>query len=132
MPCRILICDDYEAYRFTMHAILEGDSRFEIVGEAANGIEAIERSAELQPDVVVLDIAMPEMDGLTALPTIREQCPDARIVMHSAFAERAVAENAASLGANGYLEKGSDLGVIIATIASACARTLPPISERLR
>ncbi|MCW2921311.1 MAG: two-component response regulator [Thermoleophilia bacterium] len=132
MACRIVICDDYDAYRFTLHAILETDARFEVVGEAANGLEAIQRCAELQPDVVVLDIAMPEMDGLTALPTIREQCPDARIVMHSAFAERAVAENAASLGADGYLEKGSDLERIIATIADACAGTLTPIPEGLQ
>lgn len=132
MACRIVICDDYDPYRFTMNAILDGDARFEVVGEAVNGREAIDRCLELQPDVVVLDIAMPEMDGLTALPAIREYCPEARIVMHSAFAERAVAENAASLGANGYLEKGSDLDVIVATLASACADTLPPILEQLR
>jgi DNA-binding NarL/FixJ family response regulator len=131
MPCRIVICDDYDAYRFTMNALLEGDPRFEVVGEAANGIEAIERCAELQPDVVVLDIAMPEMDGLTALPTIRERCPDASIVMHSAFAERSVAENAASLGADGYLEKGSDFRAIVDTLLAACEGTLPSIQEQL-
>jgi DNA-binding NarL/FixJ family response regulator len=129
MACRIVICDDYEAYRFTIQAILEDDPRFEVVGEAATGREAIERCRELQPDVVVLDIAMPEMDGLTALPIIREECPDSRIVMHSAFAERAVAQNAASLGANGYLEKGCDMASIIATISAACDGTLPPIHE---
>lgn len=132
MTCRIVICDDYDAYRFTINAILESDPRFEVVGEAVNGCEAIERCRELQPDVVVLDIAMPEMDGLTALPIIREECPDARIVMHSAFAERSVAERAANLGANGYLEKGSDLASIVETLLAACSGTLPPIQERLR
>lgn len=128
MPCRIVICDDYDAYRFTLNAILGNDPRFEVVGEAVNGREAISRCRELQPDVVVLDIAMPEMDGLTALPVIREDCPDARIVMHSAFAERSVAVDAARLGANGYLEKGSDLAAIVDTITAACAGTLTPIT----
>ncbi len=127
MPCRIVICDDYDAYRFTMHAIFGGDDRFSIVGEAVNGRQAIDRCQELQPDVVVLDIAMPEMDGMTALPHIREACPDARIVMHSAFTERSVAEDAARLGASGYLEKGADVTSIVDTITAACSNTLPPM-----
>ena len=129
MACRIVICDDYEAYRFTVNAVLGTDPRFEVVGEAVDGQEAIERCTALQPDVVILDIAMPKLDGLAALPQIRAACPDARIVMHSAFAERTVAEQAARLGADGYLEKGADMDTIMATIANACANTLPPIAE---
>lgn len=129
MACRIVICDDYEAYRFTVNAVLGTDPRFEVVGEAIDGQDAIERCTELQPDVVILDIAMPKMDGLSALPHIRAACPGARIVMHSAFAERTVAENAARLGADGYLEKGADMDTIVATVADACANTLAPIVE---
>ena len=129
MACRIVICDDYEAYRFTVNAVLGSDARFEVVGEAVDGEQAIERCTALQPDVVILDIAMPRMDGLAALPHIRAACPDARIVMHSAFAERTVAENAARLGADGYLEKGADLNQIIDTVANACANRLRPIIE---
>lgn len=121
MGCRIVICDDYDAYRFVVNSVLGEDERFDVVGEATNGVEAIQVCTELQPDVVILDIAMPLMDGMTALPEIRRNCPDARIVMHTAFVERSMADDALARGASAYLEKGADLAVIIDAIADACA-----------
>lgn len=121
MSCRIVICDDYELYRFTMSAVLGLDDRFELVAEATNGAEAIDVCAEHQPDIVLLDIAMPVMDGMAALPKIREVCPTSRIVMHSAFTERTIATEAVALGANGYIEKGLDMGILLEQLERACA-----------
>jgi DNA-binding NarL/FixJ family response regulator len=122
--CRIVICDDYEAYRYTVRSVLELDSRFELVGEATNGREAIDVCAELQPDVVLLDIAMPVLDGLAALPELRAACPDAQIIMHSAFTEQSVAQDAIERGANGHLEKGTDLGDLLDRLARTCDAAL--------
>jgi DNA-binding NarL/FixJ family response regulator len=121
MSCSILICDDYPAYRFTLAALLSTDDRFELVGEATNGREAIDVCGELRPDVLLLDIAMPEMDGLAALPLVRAASPRTRVLMHSAFVESAVAERASSLGADGYVEKGTDIRRVFASLARACA-----------
>jgi DNA-binding NarL/FixJ family response regulator len=118
--CRIVICDDYEAYRYTVRSVLDLDARFELIGEATNGREAIDVCAELQPDLILLDIAMPVLDGLAALPEIREACPTSRIIMHSAFTESTVAADALARGANGLLEKGTDLGELLDTLARAC------------
>ena len=120
MGCRIVICDDYDAYRFVVNSVLADDERFDVVGEATNGREAIDLCAQLKPDVVLLDIAMPVMDGMAALPEIRRACPGTRVVMHTAFAERSVASDAMELGASAYLEKGADLDVIVETILEAC------------
>jgi DNA-binding NarL/FixJ family response regulator len=118
---RIVICDDYELYRYTMSAVLGLDDRFELVGEASNGAEAITVCGELQPDVILLDIAMPVMDGMAALPEVRRVCPDSRIIMHSAFTERTVAAEAIALGANGYVEKGLDRGTLLEHLERAAA-----------
>lgn len=121
MPCRIVICDDYELYRFTMSAVLNLDDRFELIGEAVNGREAIDLCADLRPDLILLDIAMPVMDGLAALPEVRRAAPESRILMHSAFTEHTVAKQAMQLGANGYVEKGMDMGRLLDTLERACA-----------
>jgi DNA-binding NarL/FixJ family response regulator len=102
---RVLIVDDTAIVRVVIRRTLETDARFEVVGEAFNGREAIEQSIVCQPDIVLLDLAMPEMDGLEALPHITVAAPTARVIVLSAFSPDQMATRAISAGACAYLEK---------------------------
>jgi len=104
-----VLVDDVEDLRALMRVLLLQDGRFEIVGEAANGEEAIDTAQRTQPDVILLDLAMPIMDGLTALPALREAAPTARIVVLSGMPVEQMGANALDAGAVGYLEKGRDI-----------------------
>ncbi|MGN6605691.1 MAG: response regulator transcription factor [Jatrophihabitans sp.] len=103
---RILIADDFQDVRMLLRLQLQRTGRFEVVGEAANGEEAVSRATELQPDVVLLDMSMPRMDGLEALPLIRDAVPNVRVLVLSGFDEGSMAQKALELGADGYIEKG--------------------------
>lgn len=85
---RVLLVDDAPDLRTLLQVALERDGRFVVVGEAVNGAEAIDKAADLQPDIVVLDQMMPVMSGLEAMPHIRRAAPEAKIVLFSAIADR--------------------------------------------
>jgi DNA-binding NarL/FixJ family response regulator len=102
---RILIVDDTAMVRVVVRRVLESDGRFEVVGESTNGHEAIDHSQSLQPDLVLLDLAMPEMDGLEALPHIHRVSPDANVIVLSSFSPDQMGEVAISNGALSYIEK---------------------------
>lgn len=103
----VLIVDDATELRELIRESLEIDPRFVVVGMAGNGRDGVNEAARLQPDVILLDLAMPEMDGLSALPLLRAASPDARIVVLSGFQRAPLAATAMAGGAVGYLEKGS-------------------------
>lgn len=103
-PMRVAIVDDSEEVRQVFRAALEAGA-FEICAEAAGGREAIELAARLKPDVLLLDLSMPDMGGLEALPLIRAASPGTRVVVLSAFGRRRYAQQAEDLGAAGFLEK---------------------------
>src|SRR5690242_19401193 len=84
---------------------LEGSGRFHVVGEAGNGLEGVALARERQPDLVLLDIAMPLQDGLESLPQIREASPASRVVILSSFGQQRYGEQAMQLGASAYVEK---------------------------
>jgi DNA-binding NarL/FixJ family response regulator len=92
-----------------------------IVGEAANGQEAIDLAQQHRPDVIVLDLAMPDMDGLEALPKLREVAPKAKVVVFSGFQESLFGRKALELGANAYVEKGVDPATLAHAIRIAAA-----------
>jgi signal transduction histidine kinase len=106
---RVFLWDDAEDVRAVAREALEGDSRFVVVGDAGEPGDALERIAAQRPDVVVLDLAMPDMDGLEALPHIGEAAPEARVVVFSAFEASRMEDAALSRGARAYVEKGPDL-----------------------
>jgi DNA-binding NarL/FixJ family response regulator len=106
---RTVLVDDVEDLRALLRVLLAQDGRFDIVGEATNGEEAIDVVGRLQPDVVVLDLAMPIMDGLTALPALRKAAPNARIVVLSGLPIEDSGPAAVDAGAVGYIEKGRDI-----------------------
>ena len=116
-PIRVLLADDSLPFRELMGILLTRDPRFVVVAEASDGIEAIEMVEKHHPDVVLLDVAMPRMDGLQALPAIKAAHPLTKVVVLSAFSEVEMLEKASGQGADAYLEKGEVLKTIRDTIA---------------
>ena len=106
MSIRTLIADDVADLRMTYKVILEASDRFSVVAEAGDGIRAVELARRHQPDLVLLDIAMPEKDGMEALPEIRDAAPKAKVVILTGFEEDRLGQMARERGASLYLEKG--------------------------
>lgn len=104
MATKILIVDDAVFMRTVLKKMLE-ESGFEVVGEASNGLEAIAKAKELTPDVVTLDITMPEMDGVTALPKILEASPKTKVIMCSAMGQQPMVVDAIKNGAKDFIVK---------------------------
>jgi len=117
----VLICDDNEAVRALVGLIVDRAAGLTVVGEAADGNEAIVEATRLQPDVIMLDLAMPKLSGLEAIPALRRIAPRAQIIVFSGFATASVAAQVLSLGAVSYLEKGANPDTIVATIERALA-----------
>jgi len=108
-PVTVVVCDDVPELRHLARAALEEDGELQVVGEASDGREALEVIERLQPDVVVLDLSMPELDGLEAIPLIHQVAPSTEIVVFSGFEEGKVAEIALRLKASRYIRKGAPL-----------------------
>jgi DNA-binding NarL/FixJ family response regulator len=126
---RVALCDDLPDLRELFREVLE-EAGMEVVGEAEDGRAGIELAASLQPDVLVLDLEMPVMDGFEAIPRIRERAPRTSIVVLSAFSAAAMAEKALAAGAHSYLEKGARLNTIVDTVCEAAAAARRPGVQR--
>jgi DNA-binding NarL/FixJ family response regulator len=133
MTERILIVDDHPLTRDALAGLL-AQNGFDVVGQAGSGEEAIARAGELAPDLVLLDLTMPEMDGLTALPRIREAAPEAEIVVLTASEDEHNLLGAIRSGAAGYLLKSEPPERIVAFlrgVAHGEAALSGPIARRL-
>jgi DNA-binding NarL/FixJ family response regulator len=117
------VCDDVEAFRALMRYTLPEDPAIEIVGEAADGLAAIECAAALQPDVVLLDLTMPRLDGIDAIPAVLERAPNTRVVALSGWGADRMAEAALASGAVAYLEKSEDVQAIRDAVRAAAGVT---------
>lgn len=104
---RIVIADDHPVVRDGLAAILSTQADFEVVGEAGNGLEAVAQAMQCQPDVILLDLEMPELDGVGALRRICETNPTARVIVFTAFDTDERILTAVQAGAQGYLLKGA-------------------------
>src|SRR5205809_5550533 len=104
-PLRVVVVDDIDDMRMLLRLQFDRDARFEVVGEAADGDEAIDVVSDLQPDLVVLDRMMPRLGGLEALPEIRRLAPSAAIVLYTAADDSGAHQAALSAGAIGVVEK---------------------------
>jgi len=103
-PIRVLVVDDYEPFRRSIHRILPS-STVQIIGQATDGLEAVQKSADLQPDLILLDIGLPQLNGLEAAKRISKVAPHSKILFVSQETDPAVVEMALSLGALGYVYK---------------------------
>ena len=113
---RVLIVDDASFMRMSIKNML-ANYDFEVVGEAENGVMAIEKYKELQPDIVTMDITMPEMDGLEALREIKKLDPGASVVMVSALGQEARMKEAIIYGANGFIVKPFKEDMLISALS---------------
>ena len=135
MSISVLIADDHEVVRTGVAIVLGNIADIEIVANVADGEEAIAKTLELRPDVVLLDIRMVESDGLSALEAIRERAPDVPIVMHSMYDNPTFVARAIALGASDYVLKGSPVDEIVAAIHRVVRGESPPkqsLMERVR
>lgn len=117
---RVLLCDDSAQIRELVRIVLELEGN-EVVGEAGNGREAIQAAESEQPDVVLLDLSMPVMDGLEALPEIRRVAPETKVVVLSGFDNELLVTQALELGAVRYVAKGGDPVEIVGAVSEASA-----------
>jgi DNA-binding NarL/FixJ family response regulator len=104
-PIRVLIADDHRLFAQALEAILEADERIEVAGHARDGREAVELAASLDPDVILMDIAMPAMDGFQATRLIRKSDPSATILMLTGSNSKSDLDRARRAGAAGYVTK---------------------------
>jgi two-component system, NarL family, response regulator LiaR len=116
---RIMIVDDHKVVRSGLGAFLQVYDDFEMVGEAGNGKEAVEACSKLKPDVVLMDLVMPEMDGAAATRVIREKHPETQVIVLTSFKEENLVENALRAGAIGFLLKNVSADELAGAIRAA-------------
>lgn len=133
-PIRLLLVDDTALFRSAIAALVEAQDGLEVVGEADNGLEAVEKARALKPDVIVMDVEMPVMDGVQATRLIREQVPDAKIVMLTVSESDDHLLDAIRFGAQGYLLKDLRPAELFSMVQSAMRNESPlspAIAKRL-
>jgi DNA-binding NarL/FixJ family response regulator len=121
MPLRIIIADDHEVVRQGIRAVLQSQPDWEVCAEASNGREAIQKAEELRPDIVVLDVAMPEVNGLVAVREILQNRPETKILMLTMHESEQIIREVLEAGAHGYLLK-SDAGRDLVSAVTALHR----------
>jgi DNA-binding NarL/FixJ family response regulator len=131
---RVMLVDDDELMRKGLGAVLSSDERIEIVAEADNGRQAVQRARHAQPDVVLMDVRMPELDGIAATGELIAAAPDARVVILTTFEEDDYILGAVRAGASGFLLKRSSPEQLIAaihTVAAGDALLSPSVTRRV-
>lgn len=118
-PVRIVVVDDHTLFRRGIIALLQREPGFEVVGEAADGIEGVRRVAELRPDIVLLDLHMPGVSGLDAMKSILEEAPGTHVVMLTVSEQAEDLMAALKAGALGYLLKNIDSDFLVASVRKA-------------
>jgi len=133
-PIRILIADDHTLVRAGLRALLDSEPGMEVVGEAADGIDAVERAGALTPDVILLDLVMPRKDGIEAITEICQANPNARILVLTSYTDDDKVFPAIKAGALGYLLKDSEPHELLQAIRSVYAgepSLAPTIARKL-
>ncbi len=133
-PIRILIADDHTLVRAGLRALLDSEPGMEVVGEAADGIDAVERAGALTPDVILLDLVMPRKDGIEAITEICQADPNARILVLTSYTDDDKVFPAIKAGALGYLLKDSEPHELLQAIRSVYAgepSLAPTIARKL-
>jgi NarL family two-component system response regulator LiaR len=124
MPVRVLIADDHRVVRRGLSLVLALDPEIEVVGEAGDGVEAVERARELRPDVVVMDVVMPGMDGIAATAAIRRELPATQVIALTSALGDHIAVDAVRAGALSYLLKDAAPEEVCQAVRAAAAGTV--------
>ncbi|MBI4671058.1 MAG: response regulator transcription factor [Chloroflexi bacterium] len=131
---RILLCDDHELFRVGLAALVDAQPDLQVVGQAADGLEALTRARDLRPDLIMMDIKMPVCDGLEATRLIRAEIPDARILILTVHDEDEKLFEAIKAGASGYLVKNAnaaDFLQAVRMVLAGEAAVQPKLAARL-
>ncbi len=134
MTIRVLIADDHSVVRQGLRMFLELEPDIELVGEASNGLEAVDMARQFNPDVVLMDLLMPEMDGIAATETIRRELPDTQVVALTSVLEDQAIFDAVRVGAISYLLKDTESDKLCEAVRAAAAgevRLSPEVAARL-
>jgi DNA-binding NarL/FixJ family response regulator len=124
-PLRVLIADDHRLFAEALEAILATDERIEVVGQAGDGSEAVELARRLDPDVVLMDVSMPVLDGFEATREIRAASDDTLVLMLTGSNSRADVDRSREVGASGYVTKDRIASELVAAIVEVTHRRLP-------
>ena len=131
---RVMVVDDHDMVRNGLEVMLETHEELKFVGEASNGEEAVRLCQEIQPDVILMDLVMPGMDGVETTRAIRQLCPNVQVIALTSFKETRLVQNALQAGAIGYLLKNvsiDDLARAIHAAHSGRATLAPEAAEAL-
>jgi DNA-binding NarL/FixJ family response regulator len=129
---RVVLVDDHRMFRLGLRNIIDGSENMEVVGEASNGLEAIDAVRRIRPDVVVMDINMPKMNGIQATQQIKKSFPDTAVIGHSMQTQREVIQHMQSVGISSFVNKESAVEELCSAIEKAVAPkggTSPPMAE---
>jgi DNA-binding NarL/FixJ family response regulator len=131
MTVRILVVDDHPIVRQGLKTLLEGHTGWEVIGEASDGAEALEKARNLSPDVMVLDVTMPRMNGLEACRLLRRQSPDLEILFVTQHDSPQMMREALEAGARGYVVKSNAARDLLAAVEAVSQhRVFTALNER--
>jgi DNA-binding NarL/FixJ family response regulator len=119
MRLRVLVVDDHPAFRRALTSALRLVKEVEVAGEAGGGLAAAERAEELAPDLVLMDMSMPDLDGIEAMRRIHAKQPDLPVIILTAHADAGIEREARKAGASGFLAKGTPLDDILVVLNDA-------------
>jgi DNA-binding NarL/FixJ family response regulator len=120
LPVRVLVADDADGVRELVMLLLDMESDFTVVGQARDGLEAIDQARVLQPDLVVLDVSMPRLDGITATPRILDASPTSRVALFTGMAEPGIEREAQAAGADALLPKELGATTLVDRLREIC------------
>ena len=121
---RVMVVDDHSVVRIGLKQVLEQSGEFEVVGQAADGLEAVRVAAEVMPQLIVMDVIMPDKDGVEACREIMEAAPETRVVMLTASTEEDAVVEAVAAGATGYLQKETNREVLLSALRGVASGEL--------
>ncbi len=126
MTVRVLVVDDHPAFRKALTSALNMVEGFEVAGEAGGGVAACEGADQLEPDVILMDLSMPDLSGIDAMKVIHESKPDMPVVILTAHADPGVEREAREAGASGFLAKGIGLDDLVIVLHEAAEPEAAP------
>ena len=112
----VVVADDTSDIRELIKLTLDLEGGFDVVAEAEDGVEAVQMVENHRPDVILLDLSMPLMDGFEAIPVIKERCPQTKILVFSGLDESSMRSEALETGADGFVPKGTDSDLLVASV----------------